>query len=169
MIKKLEVIRNGINYYKVDVGKNIFIITNSPNEKNLFDYIEELKNHKTNILVRFGEKKYNEDFIRGIDFVDLYIEDGSVPNEETINIFLNIVRKNPVIAVHCVSGLGRAPMMVLIAIILIYKKNRLESIINMRQIIPNSLNTKQINFLKNELKNVDNRNCGINKDCCIIM
>ena len=168
MIKKLEIFRNGINYYKIEVEKKIFIITNSPNDKNLYGYVSELKNHGVNIIVRLGEKKYNEELIRDIDFTDLYIEDGSVPNEETINIFLNIVRKNQVIAVHCVSGLGRAPMMVIIATIILYKKNILDSIINMRQIIPNALNTKQINFLKDELNKIDKRRCGI-KECCRIM
>ena len=169
MIKNYELIENGINYYKLEIGNNKFIITNSPSDRNLSDYVKKLKYEETNIIVRLGERRYNEELIRGIDFIDLYIEDGSIPNEDTINIFLNIVRKNRTIAIHCISGLGRAPMMVVIAMIIIYKKKELDSIISVRQMIPNSLNTKQINFLKNDLRKIRDKNCFRCRETCIIM
>lgn len=169
MIKKYELLRDGINYYNLEVDKKKFIITNSPTNKNISGYLKELKYNNTNIIVRFGEKRYDEDLVKDIDFVDLYIEDGSIPNEETINIFLNIIRKNDVIAVHCISGLGRAPMMVVIAMILEYGMKEIDSIVKMRQTIPNSLNTKQINFLKNDLKKIKkSRCCMIIRNCTIM-
>eukprot|EP01066_Platyproteum_vivax_P001622 Platyproteum_vivax@DN12068_c0_g1_i1.p1 len=74
------------------------------------DYIEEFHEAGVTLVVRLNTPQYNRnEFIEnGIDHVDLYVRDGSVPSLSTIYSFLDLCdnTKGP-IAVHCKAGLGR--------------------------------------------------------------
>ena len=148
IIKKIS---DGIIYNKIIIDNNIFIVSNSPNDSNLKKYINYLENEETDIIIRVCEKKYNEKNINEIKFVDLFTEDGCVPTKEVINIFINLCKNNKTIAIHCMSGLGRAPTFVAICDILLYNRNPYESVEKIRKIINLSFNKKQLNFLLTEL------------------
>jgi protein tyrosine phosphatase type 4A len=100
-----------------------FLITASPD--NLAEYIELLRVNDVKLVVRFcepTEPQYNvEELIHsGFGFIDLPFSDGHSPSTDQINRWLSILENceppSP-IAVHCVAGLGRAPLMVAIALI----------------------------------------------------
>lgn len=59
----------------------------------------------------------------GVHFTELSFPDGSAPTAEIIDKWLNLLNKefgnNPemCVGVHCVTGLGRAPVLVAVALI----------------------------------------------------
>lgn len=74
------------------------------------DYVPIFKKLKVNTVVRLNNKTYEAtDFTKkGINHVDLYFPDGSVPSIEIVHKFLEIAEKEEgAIAVHCKAGLGR--------------------------------------------------------------
>lgn len=155
-------INNGIIYSKITMDNNIFIVSNSPNDSNLKKYINYLESEETDIIIRVCEKEYNEKNINKIKFVDLFTEDGCVPTNEVINIFIDLCKNNKTIAIHCMSGLGRAPTFVAICDILLYNNKPYESVERIRRIIKDSFNKKQLNFLLKELPtNKKNTLCNI--------
>ncbi|KAI9209924.1 protein tyrosine phosphatase type IVA 3 [Polychytrium aggregatum] len=107
-----------------------FLIMDCPTESNTAAYLEALKIHHSTVIIRLCEPTYSKDVFesQGIAVVDLLIKDGGVPTNAEIETFLTVctnsfgglgVEKDPsaTVAVHCVAGLGRAPLMVCIALI----------------------------------------------------
>lgn len=104
-----------------------FLIIDSPTDLNVEAYIKEFKAHNVTSLVRACESGYNPDRIKsaGINVHDMHFKDGDPPPEHVIKDWLTLCDKtfadgNPrkqCIAVHCVAGLGRAPVLVAIALI----------------------------------------------------
>ena len=131
-----------------------FLFMESPCEDNIDTYIKIFQQSHCTILVRacqlptyYTTTRFET---RNIAVVDLSFEDGSYPSEEIIEKWLELVDRSldQPIAVHCVAGLGRAPLLVAIAMIeygcsydvainLIRKKKR------------GALNEQQILFLEN--------------------
>jgi protein-tyrosine phosphatase len=144
-------INDGIIFNKIIIDNNIFIVSNSPIDNNLKKYINYLENEKTDIIIRVCEKKYDEKNIKKIKFIDLFTEDGNVPTAENIDKFINLCKNNKTIAIHCTFGLGRAPTFVAICDILLYKRDPYESVKRIREVIKDSFNQKQLNFLLKEL------------------
>ena len=158
---------NNINLFTTD--NNLFLITNSPSDNDVTEYIKLLNNNKIEVVIRLCEKTYNEDCIikNKIDFIEMFIEDGLYPNDENIKTFFEICSKYKNIALHCKSGLGRAPIMVAIALIIIDKKLSIDTISIIRNKIKGAFNTTQLKFIKNELSQKKNLYKG-NKNCQIM-
>jgi len=147
---------------------NLFLITNSPTNQTLQEYIKILHNNNITVVIRLCEKTYDEDFLKknNIDFIDMFIEDGLYPSDIDITNFFNICSKYKNIAIHCKSGLGRAPLLIAIYYIIIDKKSSIETISLIRDKIKNAFNMKQLNFINNDIpkkKNLykDNSFCQI--------
>jgi cell division cycle 14 len=73
-------------------------------------YSKIFRNLGVTTVVRLNKEHYDHcRFISsGLQFVDLYFLDGSVPPDEIVRQFLDIVeRQRGAIAVHCKAGLGR--------------------------------------------------------------
>ena len=72
-------------------------------------YVQVFNRLHVNCVVRLNNKTY--DSIRftkhGIKHKELYFLDGSIPSEEIVKEFVNILEEEPVVAVHCKAGLGR--------------------------------------------------------------
>lgn len=60
-------------------------------------------------MVKLNEKKYKEGVFRkvGIQVYDLQFADGSCPQTDIVNRFIQIVESGGPVAVHCKAGLGR--------------------------------------------------------------
>ena len=74
------------------------------------DYVPLFKRLGVTAVVRLNQKTYEADrFVRlGMHHYDLYFVDGSVPTENIVRRFLDIVESEPGgVAVHCKAGLGR--------------------------------------------------------------
>jgi protein tyrosine phosphatase type 4A len=147
---------------------NLFLITNSPTNQTLQEYVKILLNNNITVVIRLCEKTYDEDYLKqnNINFIDMFIEDGMYPSDTDITNFFNICSKYQNIAIHCKSGLGRAPLLVAIHYIIVEKKSTIETITFIRDKIKGAFNTKQLNFINHDIskkKNLykDNSFCQI--------
>eukprot|EP00518_Triparma_eleuthera_P013533 CAMPEP_0182474512 /NCGR_PEP_ID=MMETSP1319-20130603/25782_1 /TAXON_ID=172717 /ORGANISM="Bolidomonas pacifica, Strain RCC208" /LENGTH=147 /DNA_ID=CAMNT_0024675413 /DNA_START=105 /DNA_END=545 /DNA_ORIENTATION=- len=104
-----------------------FLIMDTPNDQNLHLYIKELEKNRITDVVRACEQTYNPEPVEtaGIRVHEMAFADGEPPPDEVIQRWLDVVeerfggkkRGDGGIAVHCVAGLGRAPVLVAIALI----------------------------------------------------
>mmetsp|Transcript_6105 Transcript_6105/g.19443 ORF Transcript_6105/g.19443 Transcript_6105/m.19443 type:complete len:163 (+) Transcript_6105:128-616(+) len=110
----------------VDWKKYHFLIMDAPNDVNLHVYIEQLRKHNVTDVVRICEKTYDESKVEGEGMAmhELAFADGAAPPAHVLDSWLNLVDhkfkhgdSNETIAVHCMAGLGRAPVLVAIALI----------------------------------------------------
>ncbi|ORX49892.1 phosphatases II [Hesseltinella vesiculosa] len=108
-----------------------FLILDCPTESTLGFYLHEFLQISVHSVVRCCQPTYQAQRLteHGIQVVDLPFKDGGLPPANVIRDWLQLVEtvkelpldeknnKRPVIAVHCVAGLGRAPVLVAIALI----------------------------------------------------
>lgn len=132
-----------------------FLVTHRPSNSTIPIYIQELKKHNVTAVVRVCEPTYKIDELvaQNIEVIDLVFNDGTSPSKEITEEWFKILRKhfaeNPkcCIAVHCIAGLGRAPVMVAMALIELGLKyeEAVEIIRNKRR---GAINAKQLAFLE---------------------
>lgn len=147
-----------------------FLIMDAPSRSNIHLYLKEMERINVKDIVRICEPTYPKEIVEsaGIKVHDWVFPDGESPPSHIIEAWLALVdsqksaEDNSAIAVHCVAGLGRAP--VLVAIALIENGMRaLDAVMFIRQRRRGAINNKQLKFLENykprHLKN----------DKCIIM
>lgn len=160
----------------VSIGyKNFnFLITDRPSDQTIYIYTNELKKHNVTAVVRVCEPSYNTSYLEnvGIEVHNLVYEDGMYPPKEVVSDWFDLLKmhfaKDPegCIAVHCVAGLGRAPVMVALALLelgLSYE----DAVEAIREKKRGAFNSKQLQFLKkyrpkSRLKMKTNKNY-----CCI--
>ncbi|EHB12649.1 Protein tyrosine phosphatase type IVA 1 [Heterocephalus glaber] len=102
-----------------------FLITHNPTNATLNKFIEELKKYGVTTIVRVCEATYDTTLVEkeGIHVFDWPFDDGAPLSNQIVDDWLNLVkikfREEPgcCIAVHCVAGLGRAPVVVALALI----------------------------------------------------
>ncbi|RCH86824.1 Protein tyrosine phosphatase type IVA 1 [Rhizopus azygosporus] len=110
-----------------------FLILDCPTESTLDFYMEEFMRLNVVAVVRCCQPTYSANRLneRNIHVLDLPFKDGGVPPPQVVREWLQLVEKikemaerakednaaAPMIAVHCVAGLGRAPVLVAIALI----------------------------------------------------
>lgn len=149
-----------------------FLIMDAPSQSNLHLYLKEMERVGVRDIVRICEPTYPREIVEsaGIKVHDWVFPDGESPPVHVINSWLALVdsqkSKAPesvsTIAVHCVAGLGRAP--VLVAIALIENGMRpLDAVMFIRQRRRGAINNKQLKFLENYQPRHSK------KDKCIIM
>jgi protein tyrosine phosphatase type 4A len=129
-----------------------FLITDSPDDENVQSFTDACLKYGVTALVRVSEKTYDTKPIEaaGIKVYNLEYPDGSAPDSMVRNQWLTIVKenKNGCIAVHCLHGLGRSPVLVAMAL-REAGMNRQESIDFVRTRRRGSFNVRQLEFLQN--------------------
>lgn len=145
---------NGNIHFVISSGSFKYVVTPSPNPNSIECYKDLLFQNGVTTVVRLCEKKYDDSVLvkRGINVIDISIPDGSVPDAETMKTWTNIIstemkKNNAGIAVHCMSGLGRAPLFVCIGLIIFGNMNPIDALTTIRQKIPKAMNTKQVNYI----------------------
>jgi len=130
------------------------MIMDAPYENTVAEYIEMLKQHEITDIVRTCERTYKAaDFDAvGITVHDLQFPDGKAPPPETIDKWIEIYaevynKKKGRIAVHCLAGLGRAPVLTAIALIE-QGKQPIDAILMIRERRKGAINAKQLEFLE---------------------
>ncbi|CAO0789542.1 unnamed protein product [Mucor circinelloides] len=127
-----------------------FLILDCPTESTLSLYLDEFIHYNVSTVVRCCQPTYNAQKLtsRGISVIDLPFKDGGIPPENIIHDWLQIIQNasNTTIAVHCVAGLGRAPVLVAIALIELGMAP-LDAIQFIREKRRGSFNKPQITFL----------------------
>ncbi|RKO92533.1 protein-tyrosine phosphatase-like protein, partial [Blyttiomyces helicus] len=112
-----------------------FLILDCPTDSTLPTYLEELKARNVTDVVRLCEPTYSRERLEeeGIKVHDTPFTDGGVPPAKVLAEFLALCderfggigvggkeeeeKKSKTIAIHCVAGLGRAPVLVGVALI----------------------------------------------------
>ena len=137
-----------------------FMIMDAPRQSNLHLYIREMKKQSVTDVVRVCEPTYENDELKsaGVCSHDLEYEDGHPPPNEIIQTWLSLVEKtffreapgptDKSLAVHCVAGLGRAPVMVAIALIEFAGYDPVEAVALIRQHRRGAINEKQLLYLE---------------------
>ncbi|CAE1283777.1 PTP4A [Acanthosepion pharaonis] len=105
-------------------AQHVFLIMDRPTDGTLDKFIEELKTRGAKDVVRVCEPTYPTEKLHaeGIRVYDWKFDDGSHPPMDVIDDWLNLLkarfRDDPgcCVAVHCVAGLGRAPVLVALAL-----------------------------------------------------
>lgn len=151
-----------------------FLITDRPFDFNIYTYIEELTKHNVSAVVRVCEPTYNEEPLikEKIAVYDLVYEDGMYPPSYVVEDWFKLLKKHfqkdadTCIAVHCVAGLGRAPVMVALTLIelgMIYE----DAVELIREKKRGAINQKQLRFLeKYRPKSRLKKNCHKSL-CCV--
>ncbi|XP_051022035.1 protein tyrosine phosphatase type IVA 2-like [Acomys russatus] len=155
-----------------------FLITHNPNNATMLKFMEELKNYRVTTLVRVCEATYDKALVenQGIQVLDLPYHDGAPPPDKIVDEWLGLVkskfREEPgtCVAVHCVAGLGRAPVLVALALIESGMKNE-DAVQLIRQRQRGAFNTKQLLFLEQYRPKVRARSKSRFKEprvhCCV--
>jgi len=143
----------------IERGNLRFLITDAPKENNLNLYLKEFKKYNVTQIVRISEPSYSKSEVEaaGIGLSEMYYPDGSSPPPEIIERWLALIAstfggksssgEGPCIAIHCVAGLGRAPVLVAIALI----ENGMDAISAVtfiREKRRGAINAVQLNYLE---------------------
>lgn len=151
----------------VESSGSRFLIMDAPNDDNVHLYVKEMRQVGCHDCVRVCEATYDVKSMAtaGITVHDLPFTDGKSPPDEVLQKWLDIVdgttqqSEHRTVAIHCIAGLGRAPMMVAIAFIeqgLDWTKA--VEIIRARR--RHAINAKQLEFLKNYKPCRGSAGCG---------
>jgi protein tyrosine phosphatase type 4A len=140
-----------------------FVVSGTPREDTVDAFVAVWKAQHVRRVVRACEATYDaEDRPRteGISVHDICSRDGDVPTAQSIEEWHMVVadvfgppkKRKPAaaeaIAVHCVAGLGRSPLLVAVSLMEYGLGDALEAIQFVRAKRPGALNIPQIAFLK---------------------
>ncbi|XP_037694995.1 protein tyrosine phosphatase type IVA 1-like [Choloepus didactylus] len=154
-----------------------FLIAHNPTNATLSKFIEELKKYRVTTIVRVCEATYDTALVEkeGIQVLDWPFDDGSPPSKQIVDDWLSLVnvkfREEPgcCIAVHCVAGLGRTPVLVALALIEGGMKNE-DAVEFIRQKRCGAFNSKQLLYLEKYRSKMRLRfkdSSGHRNNCCI--
>jgi len=145
----------------------------APSDANLNLYIQEMKKNNVVHLVRVCDPTYIATPLKDANIIihEWPFPDGEAPPDAVITDWLNLVKNsfegkttNETIAVHCVAGLGRAP--VLVSIVLIEQgMAALDSVQFIRNKRRGAINSKQLAYLEKYKP----RSKTPTKKCCIVL
>lgn len=151
-----ELLSHSLIEYRAENVTLRFLICDAPSNHNLPTYIYMWKNHRVSHLVRVCELSYSEHNVRqeGIYVHHFDYPDGSNPSIQILRQWRDLCSQvfidtehNSCIGIHCVAGLGRAPLLVCIALIEAGMDN-VEAVHLVRSKRPGSINSRQLQYLK---------------------
>ena len=138
----------------VEYNNKKFVIFAYPSNNSIQNYIDFLKKHDIKHLVKTCDVEYNEELFlkNGITIHYLIFRDGGIPSKKIIKKWNNLVELSEgKIGVHCLSGLGRAPTLVVLSLINL-GMDSLDAVAYVRKIRRGAINKNQLVFL-NKYKN----------------
>jgi protein tyrosine phosphatase type 4A len=183
----------------IEVKPMHFLIMDAPRQSNLHVYMKEMRKHNVHHTVRVCEPTYLAGELNnaGISLHEMGYQDGTSPAKELIDKWLQLVdqtfysKQNPAagagaaakngttaeqqqeecIAVHCVAGLGRAPVMVAIALIEFANMDPVEAVSFIRQRRRGAINEKQLLYLEGYKRQYRRAGAGGGGEaaCCVIL
>ncbi|XP_003746530.1 protein tyrosine phosphatase type IVA 1 [Galendromus occidentalis] len=140
------------------------LITDRPTDATLPFYVEELKKRQVTDVVRVCEPTYQTELLEKEDIKvhEMQFDDGSSPVPEIVEDWLHLIRQRfkekpeACVAVHCVAGLGRAPVLVALALVELGMKFE-DAVEYIRSLRRGAINARQLSYLekyrsKNRLK-----------------
>jgi len=150
-----------------------FLIADAPSNNNLNLYIQEFERYNVTDVVRVCDPTYNTEPLEahGIKVHEWVFGDGDPPPSQIVNEWLDLVQirfsechddmeVKPSIACHCVAGLGRAPVLVAIALIE-SGMSPLDSVSYIRARRRGAINNKQLKYIENYKRRSKSAKCVI--------
>jgi protein tyrosine phosphatase type 4A len=151
-----------------------FVIMDAPRQTNLHLYVKELSKYHVHDIVRVCEPTYHADSLHnaGIGLHDMEYHDGHSPPNDVLERWCQLVEQTfynnnnkkkshtttntiedeedlpPALAVHCVAGLGRAPVLVAIALMEFAHMDPVEAVTLIRRHRRGAINEKQLIYLE---------------------
>jgi len=154
---------------RIEHGKLRCLILDAPTNENVDVYIKEMQDFGVTDLVRTCELTYDERLVEsaGILTHEMVFGDGEAPTDDILLSWLELVNtvggKKGALGVHCVAGLGRAP--VLVAVALVERgMDPLDAIAFIRDRRKGAINRRQLQYLRNY-----KRRSRSDKRCCAVM
>ena len=131
-----------------------FLITEQPQDATIANYIKILKEHRVSHLVCATDPTYKTDELGavGVAVTELSFPDGSAPTPEIVEKWLVLLSEqfgehpDMCVGVHCVTGLGRAPVLVAVALIELGMKSE-DAVELIRRKRRGAINQRQLDFL----------------------
>jgi protein tyrosine phosphatase type 4A len=134
-----------------------FLIADAPSDRNLIHYVKEFEKYKVTDVVRVCDPTYSIELLeeKNIKIHDWVFGDGEAPPAKIVNDWLDLVERRfgngedegSTIACHCVAGLGRAPVLIAIALIEAGMKP-LDSVEYIRKQRRGAINKKQLKYIE---------------------
>lgn len=152
-----------------------FVITDSPSDSNMSNHLQDLKKLNVRHVCRASEATYSPEPLTksGIKVHDLAFPDGDPPPDSVLQSWLKLVeqcfikrfrsakvkgvnsedlqdllKKDERISVHCVAGLGRAPVLVAVALVEFCQLDPIEAVNFIRKHRRGAINKKQLKWLE---------------------
>lgn len=158
----------------IEKGPLRIVITDSPSDSTMDHHIRELVKLNVKHICRACEPGYSTDALKAakIEVHDFAFQDGDPPSQVIINGWLELIdklflKKGPGqlgpterISVHCVAGLGRAPVLVAVALIEGCRLEPLEAVQFIRKHRRGAINKKQLTWLEHYQPRHRNLQCG---------
>ncbi|KAH3759602.1 phosphatases II [Pelomyxa schiedti] len=139
----------------IETGSMSFLVSDAPTDDLLPSYAAEFKAHNVIHVVRVCESTYSTKRMEDLGFSvhNFEYKDGGNPPEELLAQWMQLVtsvfgtgHQSSTIAVHCVAGLGRAPVLVAVALIE-YGMAPSEAVSFIRSRRTGAINNKQLDYL----------------------
>lgn len=132
-----------------------FLIMDRPTDSTIPSLLEELKKRNVKDVVRVCEATYSTELLEkeGIRVLDWPFDDGFPPPAKIVDDWFDLLRTrfkedpDSFVAVHCVAGLGRAPVLVALALIELGMKYE-DAVELIRQKRRGAINAKQLQYLE---------------------
>ncbi|KAI8989318.1 protein-tyrosine phosphatase-like protein [Pilobolus umbonatus] len=156
----------------IEYNKLRFLIVDAPSSTNLPLYIQEFERWNVTDVVRCCEATYPVEPLNemGIEVHDFVFVDGEAPPSNIVDAWIHLVEsrfhnnevkeeKNeqlPCIATHCVAGLGRAPVLVAIALVE-DGMPALDAVAYIRERRRGAINKKQLKYIESYKPRSKNR------------
>mmetsp|Transcript_7831 Transcript_7831/g.26640 ORF Transcript_7831/g.26640 Transcript_7831/m.26640 type:complete len:172 (+) Transcript_7831:264-779(+) len=161
----------------IERGRSRFLIMDAPRDANLHQYIRECKKANVTDVVRVCEATYDakEIVAAGMTMHEFQFSDGDSPPSDIIDAWLAVTDRvfhssrpddpqRPCVAVHCVAGLGRAPVLVAIALIERERLDAIAAVELIRERRRGAINQKQLGYLESYQRRGSLRRCN-----CVVM
>jgi protein tyrosine phosphatase type 4A len=143
------------------LGLLSFLITDcpQPDKESLVVFCNLQKANSSIAIVRISNPTYDTELLisNGISVYEFYFEDGSVPSDDLVTRYLTLLDrikeenkdKEITIGIHCVSGIGRAPLLVCLALV-DGGMERLDAVAFIREKRRGAINNKQLAWLSDK-------------------
>lgn len=139
----------------VEKGKLGIVIMDAPNDANAQTYLKILEKHRVVAIARTCESTYDKKFFEGngVAVHEIQFPDGDPPEDDIISRWLEVVdqclAKKSNVAVQCVAGLGRAPVLAAVALVERAGMDPMDAIGYIRGKRKGAINARQVRFLEN--------------------
>ena len=143
------------DYVIIEGDKINYILSSTPNNSNIEEYSTFLQSNNVKYLVNVGGSEYDTNNLKnkGIIYRQIDYKDGSIPDDEIIDQWKDIckdsISESKNIAIHCISGMGRAPTLICFSLVRNENYSPLESVEYIRKKRKNSLNSIQLKYIVN--------------------